>query len=721
MISISLNDWLKNANANGAFIDIFESLLKGAELPLDIEADTWNLVPWFSKVKNMKIWNLKFDHISHADIKSVSKIWILQAILTKRYTHGSSFKCAVVVLGLISNVLGARQFKSLKTDDLYEVERLLILKYKQPYAYSISLQQISRWLSLNFNLRLDFINSAMPSTRHGRYGMDEAKEKKLLSLDIIKDLLSVRKKEDISLRDKLCLSAFAVSLGTGFRIGELTMLPSNCLLKLDEKLFLLHFPEKGGEPIPRAIHPILAPMVEDSINFIKEETQGARETLKNLYKIGKLDWRKIIANKPALIYFVKKWAHDWTSKEEHKLINPNGVWIKTLKRFIDVHSIYIESGCNKAAAARKIGISRCKLDVCLATQESARKGKLDTFILEGQSRGKNKNRWDGDPRFVTIAALAKHCGFWISTKSREVLREIITEAQLLQIQGKIYANPELNITFEQQFILQREPILRNVEGKALLYRDEALFLIPRNALSDKAITKELEFTYVTEGYISRWLNGEKRLNHQDSVFNRFGIIDPRTDRIAKFTSHDIRHWLNTIYQNGGLSEEQIALIFNRKYKSQNATYDQTSNQVRTERLRDGIREKIVIGHIAESYHHLANYSREDAEEYLTSVTRMINPMPHGVCTLSWATNPCPHHLSCFSCADEEPCEHLIVDPKNNEVKIELVRMSREAKLIISANEVQGITDSPTIDHYKRISMNVDKTLERFPEINFRTE
>ena len=266
------------------------------------------------------------------------------------------------------------------------------------------------------------------------------------------------------------------------------------------------------------------------------------------------------------------------------------------------------------------------------------------------------------------------------------------------------------------------PVLKTKEGKPVIYPSEALLVTQKYALSETRSTKADEFSVVGDRQFSSWLAGEARSrgtgNHEDSVFSRLEIIDPRNEEFVKFTTHDVRHWLNTIYQNGGLTEDQIALIFNRKHRQQNAVYDQTSNRERSERMKQAIRDKIAVGNATNTYSALAEFSRDEAEEYLAAVVRMVNPMPHGVCMLDWSTAPCPHNLSCFSCETEDPgpCEHLTVDPGNKEHVQELQRIAREADLIIDAIEVQGFEESPQIDHFKRVRTNVGVVLNRIPAV-----
>jgi hypothetical protein len=128
-------------------------------------------------------------------------------------------------------------------------------------------------------------------------------------------------------------------------------------------------------------------------------------------------------------------------------------------------------------------------------------------------------------------------------------------------------------------------------------------------------------------------------------------------------------------------------------------------------LKQAVRDQVAVGQVTGSYAQISEYSREDAEDYLRAVLRMVNPMPHGVCLLDWATTPCPHHLSCFSGSEERPCEHLVVEPFHEQTVKELERIQREAELTLSALAFQGVRQSPTAEHFERIGRNIAITLE----------
>jgi hypothetical protein len=406
------------------------------------------------------------------------------------------------------------------------------------------------------------------------------------------------------------------------------------------------------------------------------------------------------------------------------MINPDGAWYNQGQLFVDVIGALETAGGNKSQAARDLGVDRNTFYSLLVAQEAARQGKLPP-VTNSKARGSKRNSWDTDRRVISFMRLEEQCSVRLSQSARGPVRDILQEAQALQLRGKLYPAPVNDEVLEQRYKRELRPIISDKNGKGILYPDEALLVVERYAHSEQRATHADDFAVLTEMHITRWMAGEARSrgtgNHEDSVFSRLGIVDPRTGEIAKFSWHAIRHWLDTVYANGGLSEDQLALIFGRKNRQQNATYDQTSSATRRERLKATVRDGMAIGRIADTYDRLADFSPDEAEEYLEAVARMVNPMPHGACMLDWASTPCPHHLSCFSCESEEPgpCEHLVVDPANPRQADEMVRIKRQAELSLAAIASQGGDESPQLDHFRRVLTNVEMTLSQIEGVKKR--
>lgn len=723
MNAIELRQWLSEIPANTVLVDKVSPLLQELPQGSSFQDEEWDVIDWLTRgVSKRRTAILRFSGITHTELRGLAKLWVLDGRLKKKAGKGVA-DSKINILTALAEVLGARPVLTFKTDDFYQAEKLISERYSEGTAFRQSgyLEAASSWLGVSLGLSLDYQNRLTNPAVHGRYGTDEGRANKLVPDTVFRDLIAARHREELIAKDAFFLNVLAIQMATGFRISELMALPANCLLREGGHLQILHYPAKGGLPVPRPIHPSMKEVVEDAVEALFELTSDARAVAERMRSESGLDWSAIYADPEALRYFVAQWAHEWTRNPNHLMINPKGAWYNQGQRFVDAIGALEEAGGVKTKAARALQVDRNTFYNLLAAQEAAQRGELPV-IGTSRKKGQQRTSWDTDLRVVSFHNLEKHTSVSINQKTRGVIRDILNEAQQTQLTGRVYPAPDYNQELEERFRFEMRPLLKTKEGKPVIYPYEALLVTQKYALSETRSTKADEFSVVGDRQFSSWLAGEARSrgtgNHEDSVFSRLEIIDPRNEEFVKFTTHDVRHWLNTIYQNGGLTEDQIALIFNRKHRQQNAVYDQTSNRERSERMKQAIRDKIAVGNATNTYSALAEFSRDEAEEYLAAVVRMVNPMPHGVCMLDWSTAPCPHNLSCFSCETEDPgpCEHLTVDPGNKEHVQELQRIAREADLIIDAIEVQGFEESPQIDHFKRVRTNVGVVLNRIPAV-----
>jgi hypothetical protein len=716
MTSEELRKYLTKMGASRAFSDLCEDLLGIVPDDIDFDSDKWNAIAWLKRPGNHQKWILDFSVILDPVLRVVAKLWVLHGRLTRHLGHAAA-QLRINAFIALSHATKDRTFRALKSDDFHRAERWLSAHYGEGTVFRAAgtLQHLARWLTVTFGWRLQFENKLRNPLVHGRYGTEEGREAKLIPTEVLRDLVAANTREGLSAKDEFFLAALTIAIATGFRIVELATMPADCLLHQNGALSIRYFPEKGGRPAPRLIHPAMAAAVEAAVKKLIAATATGRTLAKTLPAKSALDWSRVVRDEDAFRYFTAKWAHDWTGAPEHLLINPNGAWLNCKKRFIDAISAFQATGGNKSLAARNLGIDRATFYDLLEVQKAAVQGKLPS-VRNCKNRGKPRRSWDTDTRVISIMQLELHISIALKQKIRDVVRDIIDEARASQLKGRQYHGPTLNRNLEDKYRHRDRALVRHSDGKPILLAEHALFVIPKHAFSERRGTKAKDFHVLTDRDFSHWLSGEKRArgsgNHEDSVLRRLDIRDPRTSDVASFTWHSIRHWLDTAYENGGLTADQIALIFGRKGTLQNSTYDQTSNRTRIERVAAGIRDNTIVGRKADTYHRLAKYSREDAEDYLAAGLRMVNPMPHGDCTLDWSRASCPHHLSCFSSEGEAPgpCEDLIVDPNVPAQVQEVETIHRQATLTIAMMEKQG--GSRQVDHYERVRQNTRVVLDR---------
>jgi hypothetical protein len=154
-----------------------------------------------------------------------------------------------------------------------------------------------------------------------------------------------------------------------------------------------------------------------------------------------------------------------------------------------------------------------------------------------------------------------------------------------------------------------------------------------------------------------------------SIFSRRSLTESDGSPI-KLTSHQPRHWRNTIYHLTGMSDVQQALALGRKRLDQNVYYQHTSieentaahqeflafnsHHERIDFLHTGIRDKRIQGALTDSYHALlSDKGTTTAEAFLTVHATALHVTPFGGCIHDFSQAPCPKHLQCWN-----GCSHL---------------------------------------------------------------
>ncbi|MCF7202516.1 hypothetical protein [Pseudomonas oligotrophica] len=166
--------------------------------------------------------------------------------------------------------------------------------------------------------------------------------------------------------------------------------------------------------------------------------------------------------------------------------------------------------------------------------------------------------------------------------------------------------------------------------------------------------------------INRALGADPRC---PSIFARRSLVEADGSPIC-LTSHQPRHWRNTIYHLTGMSDVQQALALGRKRLEQNKYYqhstieeDTTAHQGfltfnsyrdRIDFLHTEIRKGTIQGALTDSYHALLqSKGMTTAETFLTVHATALHITPFGGCVHDFSQAPCPKHLQCWN-----DCSHL---------------------------------------------------------------
>jgi hypothetical protein len=210
----------------------------------------------------------------------------------------------------------------------------------------------------------------------------------------------------------------------------------------------------------------------------------------------------------------------------------------------------------------------------------------------------------------------------------------------------------------------------------LKYSD-ALFVIQQNALDTLRPRLACVIEPVRYNQIRNRLTANCR-GRDSSMFTRCGFFEPDGSP-HHLTTHQFRHYLNTLAQGGGLSQLDIALWSGRKDVRQNAHYDQETSGAVVERIR------AAIGDDRRFFGPLGGKPRA-ALINRAEFARLKVPTAHttdfGYCIHDYVMSPCQMHRDCLAC-DEQLCvkgekekEKRLRQPQNEAVR--LLQMAEQA-------------------------------------------
>jgi len=186
------------------------------------------------------------------------------------------------------------------------------------------------------------------------------------------------------------------------------------------------------------------------------------------------------------------------------------------------------------------------------------------------------------------------------------------------------------------------PVLDNVTG---LKYSEALLIVRRNELGAQHGTYRCMIEAVGIGQINTGLGSRIEHGHE-SIFTRFGFTEPDGSHIA-VTTHQFRHYLNTLAQAGGLSQLDIAKWSGRRDIRQNEAYDHVTSGQMLQKIRDAVGGDQMFGPLAE----LPKKVLIRRDEFARLVVPTAHTTDLGYCVHDYTASPCQLHMDCIHCRD----------------------------------------------------------------------
>lgn len=231
---------------------------------------------------------------------------------------------------------------------------------------------------------------------------------------------------------------------------------------------------------------------------------------------------------------------------------------------------------------------------------------------------------------------------------------------------------------------------------------EALFIVRTNELGAQRSTLNCMIESVTINQINSGLGG--RVEHGfNSIFTRFGYVEPDGSEI-NISTHQFRHYLNTIAQAGGLSQIDIAKWSGRKDVKQNAAYDHVTPGQMVQKIRESIGDdSVMFGPLAE----LSKKTLIPRDEFARLVVPTAHTTELGYCIHDYTMSPCQMHMDCINCRDLV-CIKGDAE-KERRLRIQLDEAKRLLQQAEQATKEQYYGSDRWLDHHK-------STVERLSEL-----
>jgi len=178
---------------------------------------------------------------------------------------------------------------------------------------------------------------------------------------------------------------------------------------------------------------------------------------------------------------------------------------------------------------------------------------------------------------------------------------------------------------------------------------EMLCVVRKSTLRGGTPTYRCAIEQVVQGQIYERLGGSNH-NAKYSVFSRFDLCEEDGTTI-RITSHQFRHYLNTIAQLGGLSQLDIAKWSGRREVRQNTAYDHESGRDVAEYVRKISSEEYKpVGPLAR----LRTSTLIPRDEFSRLKVPTAHTTEFGFCIHDFTMTPCQIHRDCMNC-DEQVC------------------------------------------------------------------
>lgn len=239
---------------------------------------------------------------------------------------------------------------------------------------------------------------------------------------------------------------------------------------------------------------------------------------------------------------------------------------------------------------------------------------------------------------------------WLESENRSSARNWCTLYGVPLL--KLAETGELNVRladFEKAVLDQLPSGFPMLNAEVGLKYSDALIVVRRNELHPEKATFRCAIDPVTINQVNTALGARSKHGFK-SMFDRLGFIEPDGSPI-QVTTHQFRHYLNTLAQASGMSQLDIAKWSGRIDVRQNEAYDHVSAHQMVARIRQS------IGDQSKMFGPLARLPKNvpiSRDEFARLKIPTAHTTDFGFCVHDYTMMPCEQHADCINC-NEHVC------------------------------------------------------------------
>jgi len=270
-------------------------------------------------------------------------------------------------------------------------------------------------------------------------------------------------------------------------------------------------------------------------------------------------------------------------------------------------------------------------------------------------------------------------------------------------EGLIRTDGRYSFANFESVVLSKLPAGFPCVSKRLKYSD-AFYSIRPHEMNAKRRTWRCLVGYLSSGQIAGRIGTSGGAS--ETVFDKFSLVDDDGSPV-RITSHQVRHYLNTLAQSNGASQIDIAMWSGRADTGQNSAYDHSTPGRVYSNIEDLVESagSDLLGGSLVKLEPKVIARRDDVGQLITG---SIHVTDYGLCTHDYAMSPCDKHLDCLNCNE-------LVCIKGDHVRTENIRRTRDQTKTLLA-QAESAEDSDTygasrwVEHQRRTIERCDQWL-----------